>query len=82
MTDEERKKYSEMPTDDLLDVIDALTKRAEMSESAFAKERKKMIAELMRPSAKEDDEGAGDDDDALDIKNNAAFEKLKKKFRR
>lgn len=77
MTEEERKKLSELSVDDLVEMVGALRESSEKAEQKFADERKKVISEFLNGREREEAETEQGD---IPLEKNKYFQRLKKRI--
>lgn len=77
MTEEERKKLSELSVDDLVEMVGALRDSAEKAEQKFAAERKKVISEFLNGREREAEEP---EQEEIPLEKNKYFQRLKKRI--
>ena len=81
MTDEEREKLKGLSPEDLVEMFAAMRDERDKLDAKYREERKRLISSAMSTRGGQDeDEGEADEDEVLDLKKNAAFQRLKKKI--
>lgn len=80
MSDEEREKLKGLSPDDLVEMFAAMRDERDKLDSKYREERKRLISSAMSTRGKDEDEGEADEDEVLDLRKNAAFQRLKKKI--
>ena len=79
MTDEERERLKGLSPQDLVEMFAAMRDERDKLDAKYREERKRLISSAMSTRGKDEDEGEADEDEVLDLKKNAAFQRLKKK---
>ena len=79
MTDEERERLKGLSPEDLVEMFAAMRDERDKLDAKYREERKRLISSAMSTRGKDEDEGEADEDEVLDLKKNAAFQRLKKK---
>ena len=80
MSDEERKKLKGLSPEDLVEMFAAMRDERDKLDAKYREERKRLISSAMSTRGGQDeDEGEADEDEVLDLRKNAAFQRLKKK---
>ena len=79
MSDEEREKLKGLSTDDMVEMFAAMRDERDKLDAKYREERKRLISSAMSNRGQDEDEGEADEDEVLDLKKNAAFQRLKKK---
>lgn len=79
MSDEEREKLKGLSPDDLVEMFAAMRDERDKLDAKYREERKRLISSAMSMRGQDEDEGEADEDEVLDLKKNAAFQRLKKK---
>lgn len=80
MSDDEREKLKGLSTDDLVEMFAAMRDERDKLDAKYREERKRLISSAMSTRGRDDDdEGEADEDEVLDLRKNAAFQRLKKK---
>ena len=79
MSDEEREKLKGLSPDDLVEMFAAMRDERDKLDAKYREERKRLISSAMLTRGQDEDEGEADEDEVLDLRKNAAFQRLKKK---
>ena len=80
MSDEEREKLKGLSPEDLVEMFAAMRDERDKLDAKYREERKRLISSAMSTRGGQDEnEGEADEDEVLDLKKNAAFQRLKKK---
>lgn len=80
MSDEEREKLKGLSPEDLVEMFAAMRDERDKLDAKYREERKRLISSAMSTRGGQDeDEGEADEDEVLDLRKNAAFQRLKKK---
>lgn len=80
MSDEEREKLKGLSPEDLIEMFAAMRDERDKLDAKYREERKRLISSAMSTRGGQDeDEGEADEDEVLDLRKNAAFQRLKKK---
>ena len=79
MSDEEREKLKGLSPDDLVEMFAAMRDERDKLDAKYREERKRLISSAMSNRGQDEEEGEADEDEVLDLKKNAAFQRLKKK---
>ena len=79
MSDEEREKLKGLSPEDLVEMFAAMRDERDKLDTKYREERKRLISSAMSTRVQDEDEREADEDEALDLKKNAAFQRLKKK---
>lgn len=79
MSDEEREKLKGLSPEDLVEMFAAMRDERDKLDAKYREERKRLISSAMSMRGQDEDEGEADEDEVLDLKKNAAFQRLKKK---
>ena len=77
MSDEERKKLKGLSPEDLVEMFAAMRDERDKLDAKYREERKRLISSAMSTRGQDEDEA--DEDEVLDLRKNAAFQRLKKK---
>lgn len=80
MSDEEREKLKGLSAEDLVEMFSAMRDERDKLEAKYREERKRLISSAMSTRGQDEDERGADEDEVLDLKKNAAFQRLKKKI--
>lgn len=79
MSDEEREKLKGLSPEDLVEMFAAMRDERDKLDAKYREERKRLISSAMSTPGQDKDEGEADEDEVLDLRKNAAFQRLKKK---
>lgn len=79
MSDEEREKLKGLSAEDLVEMFSAMRDERDKLEAKYREERKRLISSAMSTRGQDEDEGETDEEEVLDLRKNAAFQRLKKK---
>lgn len=79
MSDEEREKLKGLSAEDLVEMFSAMRDERDKLEAKYREERKRLISSAMSTRGQDEDERGTDEDEVLDLRKNAAFQRLKKK---
>lgn len=79
MSDEEREKLKGLSAEDLVEMFSAMRDERDKLEAKYREERKRLISSAMSTRGQDEDERGADEDEVLDLRKNAAFQRLKKK---
>ena len=79
MSDEEREKLKGLSPEDLVEMFAAMRDERDKLDAKYREERKRLISSAMSTRGQGEDEGEADEDEVLDLRKNAAFQRLKKK---
>ena len=79
MSDEEREKLKGLSPDDLVEMFAAMRDERDKLDAKYREERKRLISSAMSTRGRDEDESEADEDEVLDLRKNAAFQRLKKK---
>lgn len=79
MSDEEREKLKGLSAEDLVEMFSAMRDERDKLEAKYREERKRLISSAMSTRGQDEDEREVDEDEVLDLRKNAAFQRLKKK---
>lgn len=79
MSDEEREKLKGLSAEDLVEMFSAMRDERDKLEAKYREERKRLISSAMSTRGQDEDESGADEDEVLDLRKNAAFQRLKKK---
>lgn len=79
MSDEEREKLKGLSAEDLVEMFSAMRDERDKLEAKYREERKRLISSAMSTHGQDEDERGADEDEVLDLRKNAAFQRLKKK---
>lgn len=79
MSDEEREKLKGLSPEDLVEMFAAMRDERDKLDAKYREERKRLISSAMSTRGRDEDDGEADEDEVLDLKKNAAFQRLKKK---
>ena len=79
MSDEEREKLKGLSPEDLVEMFAAMRDERDRLDTKYREERKRLISSAMSTRGKDEDESESDEDEVLDLRKNAAFQRLKKK---
>ena len=79
MSDEEREKLKGLSPEDLVEMFAAMRDERDKLEAKYREERKRLISSAMSRSGQDEDESEADEEEVLDLRKNAAFQRLKKK---
>ena len=79
MSDEEREKLKGLSPEDLVEMFAAMRDERDKLDAKYREERKRLISSAMSRSGQDEDESEADEEEALDLRKNAAFQRLKKK---
>ena len=79
MSDEEREKLKGLSPEDLVEMFAAMRDERDKLDAKYREERKRLIASAMSTRGQDEDESEADEDEVLDLRKNAAFQRLKKK---
>ena len=79
MSDEEREKLKGLSPEDLVEMFAAMRDERDKLDAKYREERKRLISSAMLTRGQDEDEGEADEDEVLDLRKNAAFQRLKKK---
>lgn len=79
MSDEEREKLKGLSAEDLVEMFSAMRDERDKLEAKYREERKRLISSAMSTRGQDEDERETDEDEVLDLRKNAAFQRLKKK---
>lgn len=81
MSDEEREKLKGLSPEDLVEMFAAMRDERDKLDAKYREERKRLISSAMSTRGGQDeDEGEAGEEEALDLRKNAAFQRLKKKI--
>lgn len=78
MSDEEREKLKGLSPEDLVEMFAAMRDERDKLDAKYREERKRLISSAMSTRGQDEDEDE-DEDEVLDLRKNAAFQRLKKK---
>ena len=79
MSDEEREKLKGLSPDDLVEMFAAMRDERDKLEVKYREERKRLISSAMSMRGQDEDGDEADENEVLDLRKNAAFQRLKKK---
>lgn len=79
MSDEEREKLKGLSPEDLVEMFAAMRDERDKLDAKYREERKRLISSAMSTREQGEIEGEADEDEVLDLRKNAAFQRLKKK---
>lgn len=79
MTDEERERLKGLSPEDLVEMFAAMRDERDKLDAKYREERKRLISSAMSTRGQDEDERGTDEDEVLDLRKNAAFQRLKKK---
>ena len=79
MSDEEREKLKGLSPEDLVEMFAAMRDERDKLDAKYREERKRLISSAMSRSGQDEEESGADEDEVLNLKKNAAFQRLKKK---
>lgn len=79
MSDEEREKLKGLSPEDLVEMFAAMRDERDKLDAKYREERKRLISSAMSMRGADEDERGADDDEVLDLRKNAAFQRLRKK---
>lgn len=79
MSDEEREKLKGLSAEDLVEMFSAMRDERDKLEAKYREERKRLISSAMSTRGADEDERGADEEEVLDLRKNAAFQRLKKK---
>lgn len=79
MSDEERERLKGLSPEDLVEMFSAMRDERDKLEAKYREERKRLISSAMATRGQDEDERGADEDEVLDLRKNAAFQRLKKK---
>ena len=79
MTDEERERLKGLSPEDLVEMFAAMRDERDKLDAKYREERKRLISSAMSTRGQDEDEGEADEEEVLDLRKNAAFQRLKKK---
>lgn len=79
MSDEEREKLKGLSPEDLVEMFAAMRDERDKLDAKYREERKRLISSAMSMRGQDEDESEADEDEVLDLRKNAAFQRLKKK---
>ena len=80
MSDEEREKLKGLSPEDLVEMFAAMRDERDKLDAKYREERKRLITSAMSTRGKDEDKSEADEDEVLDLRKNAAFQRLKKKI--
>lgn len=80
MSDEEREKLKGLSPEDLVEMFAAMRDERDKLDAKYREERKRLISSAMSRSGQDEDESDADEEEVLDLRKNAAFQRLKKKI--
>lgn len=80
MSDEEREKLKGLSPEDLVEMFAAMRDERDKLDAKYREERKRLISSAMSRSGQAEDESEADEEEVLDLRKNAAFQRLKKKI--
>lgn len=79
MSDEEREKLKGLSPEDLVEMFAAMRDERDKLDAKYREERKRLISSAMSTRGRDEDEGEAEEEEVLDLRKNAAFQRLKKK---
>ena len=79
MSDEEREKLKGLSPEDLVEMFAAMRDERDKLDAKYREERKRLISSAMSTRGQDEADGGDGEDEVLDLKKNAAFQRLKKK---
>lgn len=79
MSDDEREKLKGLSPEDLVEMFAAMRDERDKLDAKYREERKRLISSAMSRSGQDEDESETDEEEVLDLRKNAAFQRLKKK---
>lgn len=79
MSDEERKKLKGLSPEDLVEMFAAMRDERDKLDAKYREERKRLISSAMSTRGQDEDESEDDEEEVLDLRKNASFQRLKKK---
>lgn len=79
MSDEERERLKGLSPEDLVEMFAAMRDERDKLEAKYREERKRLISSAMSTRGQDEDERGAEEDEVLDLRKNAAFQRLKKK---
>ena len=79
MSEEEREKLKGLSPEDLVEMFSAMRDERDKLDAKYREERKRLISSAMSRSGQDEDESETDEEEVLDLRKNAAFQRLKKK---
>lgn len=79
MSDEEREKLKGLSPEDLVEMFAAMRDERDKLDTKYREERKRLISSALSTRGQDEDESETDEDEVLDLRQNAAFQRLKKK---
>ena len=79
MSDEEREKLKGLSPEDLVEMFAAMRDDRDKLGAKYREERKRLISSAMSTRGQDEADGGDGEDEVLDLKKNAAFQRLKKK---
>ena len=79
MSEEERERLKGLSAEDLVEMFSAMRDERDKLEAKYREERKRLISSAMSTRGQDEDERGADEDEVLDLRKNAAFQRLKKK---
>ena len=79
MSDEEREKLKGLSPEDLVEMFAVMRDERDKLDAKYREERKRLISSAMSTRGRDEDEGEAEEEEVLDLRKNAAFQRLKKK---
>lgn len=79
MSEEERERLKGLSAEDLVEMFAAMRDERDKLDAKYREERKRLISSAMSTRGQDEDERGADEDEVLDLRKNAAFQRLKKK---
>lgn len=79
MSDEEREKLKGLSPEDLVEMFAAMRDERDKLDAKYRDERKRLISSAISTRGADEDERGADEDEVLDLRKNAAFQRLKRK---
>ena len=79
MSDEEREKLKGLSPEDLVEMFAAMRDERDKLNAKYREERNRLISSAMSTRGQDEDEDEADENEVLDLRKNAAFQRLKKK---
>ena len=80
MSDEEREKLKGLSPEELVEMFAAMRDERDKLDAKYREERKRLISSAMSTRGQDEDGSEADEEEVLDLRKNAAFQRLKKKI--
>ena len=80
MSDEEREKLKGLSPEDLVEMFAAMRDERDKLDEKYREERKRLISSAMSTRGQDEGEDEADENEVLDLRKNAAFQRLRKKI--